>query len=93
MSRRFVFVFMFLLASAAEASEPVLRAACDVRAELERAGAALAAGERARAERELRRAEERRAACRVAARRAGPAYVRANGVAPGRDARSRPVEP
>jgi hypothetical protein len=79
MSRRFVFVCLFLLAPAAEAGEPVLRAACDVHAELERAGAALAAGDRALAERELRRAEARLVACR---RLADPAYARTSGVAP-----------
>ncbi len=79
MSRCFVFVFLLLLAPAAEAGEPVLRAACDVHAELERAGAALAAGQRERAEEELRRAEERLAACR---RLADPAYARTGGTAP-----------
>ena len=79
MFRCFVFVCLILLASAVEAGEPLLHAACGARAELDRAGAALAAGDRARAERLLRRAEARLAAC-AATPALDPAYARASAV-------------
>jgi hypothetical protein len=68
---------LWLLAPAAEAGEPLLHAACGARAELDRAGAALAAGDRARAERHVHRAEARLAAC-AATSEVDPAYARAS---------------